>query len=786
MLAGTIAAAFATSVLAASDTERPDAEANDQSTASAGKPSESGALKVEGLVYRRKGLENVPFTTLGDAPGAATSFIPFTSSELGGDDYTAGVRGTLQGTLFGQPIDVSAFYINPFQASLRKLNLSGAGGRNTDPIYDNAPGSDIVSVNSDNIFGLDINHQTKLYGAEANAVRAFGIPGLSIGIRSIYFGEQLSSTSMDTVADVPGLGAGNIRDHISIRTDNYLVGLQLGFEKMFEVADGFRIGGGVKGGLYNNFTRRERTYVSENRPDLRSFETTDSANVFAQGVELNPRVDVRLAENVFLTASGSLLWLNNVGTALPAYAGAEDVDGGRAAQAKSDTFVYGGSLGLSFLLDSASKPAGQLALPVAGAPASMTDLEERIAELEESAARKGNSKVSLEISGWVNRMILTYDDGGERNAHIVDNTASRSRFNFSGAAKIARGWSAGYLISMGLDDRAANDIDQFGPTPPDGITLRNSEWWLRSNQLGTVTVGLASTATDNIILKDAGGIMAGAANIATIGGSLIVRRADSYEQGGNALITRTTLNDISGGASVDTLRRNVVRYDAPRISGYWGNLDSSAAWGEDDFYDLAVEYGVAYNDWKFLAGAGYLHDTSESGRANSRRNRSEVKGSASLLHIPSGLFGTAAYVHREFNGFDTSDQAIFGENTVGLVTPPGSNRPALDYLYTAFGMRRSYWSGGETSVYGEYAQVDDAITGLREADLREITSSKLQMVGAAVNQQVDDAAMEVYAGFRYFIYETEGVQLRGVVPTVQSPAPLTDLLIGYAGTRIKF
>jgi hypothetical protein len=40
-----------------------------------------------------------------------------------------------------------------------------------------------------------------------------------------------------------------------------------------------------------------------------------------------------------------------------------------------------------------------------------TDLEERIAELEVTAARKGNRKMSLTISGQVDRIVTWYDDG---------------------------------------------------------------------------------------------------------------------------------------------------------------------------------------------------------------------------------------------------------------------------------------------------------------------------------------------------------------------------------------
>jgi hypothetical protein len=748
-----------------------------------------GGLTLEGLMLRREDLGKVPFTTQGDSN--ATEYVPFDSSDLKGDDYTAGMRGTLQGTIFDQPVELSAFWVNPIGVDATKLNLGQESGNpaDTDTIYDDAPGSDINSVNSDNIFGMSVHHETKLYGGEASAVRPFGIPGLLVGVRGIYFGEELGSTSMDTEDSVPSLGTDDVRDHVSIRTDNYLLGMQVGLEHMFNVGDSVRIGGSVKAGLYNNFVNRNRTFVSENRPDLRSFESSDSKNVFAQGVEINPRVEFKLDEGIYLTAAGTFMWLNNVSTALPNYASVEDLDD-HDVRANGSTYFYGGSLGLTFLLDSPSMTGGgglaPLVVDETAPAATFADVEDRIAELEATEAKKGNDRVSLEISGSINRMLMAWDDGVKQDVYIVDNTAARSRLEFNGAAKIARGWSAGYFLSLGIDDQAANDVDQLNAHGQNQIEIRHSAWWLRSNKYGTVSVGHTSPATDDIILKDVGGIMPGAANISTIGGALIVRRADEPEQGTGALITRTTLDDFAAGASVDTLRRNVIRYDAPRISGRWGNVDIAAAWGEDDFYDFAIEHSVNYSDWKFRFGAGYLRDTTEHGRPDSRRDREEYKGSASLLHLPTGLFGTVAYVRREFNGFDTSDQAVFGENTVGLVTPPGTNRPPIDYLYSAFGLRRAYWSIGDTSIYGEYAEVNDAITGLREADLREITDSKLRMVGAAISQDIEAAAMDVYLGFRYYTFDTEGVQLRSGTPTGPSPAPLEDIVIGYAGTRIKF
>ena len=39
------------------------------------------------------------------------------------------------------------------------------------------------------------------------------------------------------------------------------------------------------------------------------------------------------------------------------------------------------------------------------------DLEERIAELETTTARKGNRKVSVTITGYVTKQIIFWDDG---------------------------------------------------------------------------------------------------------------------------------------------------------------------------------------------------------------------------------------------------------------------------------------------------------------------------------------------------------------------------------------
>jgi len=114
------------------------------------------------------------------------------------------------------------------------------------------------------------------------------------------------------------------------------------------------------------------------------------------------------------------------------------------------------------------------------------DLEERIAELEATSARKGNRKVKLTVSGHVNEAILFWDDGFERNAYQVTNEMARSRFRFVGEAKIDDRWSAGYLLELGVRGANQNGVNQNTDDVGQGVDVRHSAWWINNKDLGKV------------------------------------------------------------------------------------------------------------------------------------------------------------------------------------------------------------------------------------------------------------------------------------------------------------
>ena len=93
------------------------------------------------------------------------------------------------------------------------------------------------------------------------------------------------------------------------------------------------------------------------------------------------------------------------------------------------------------------------------------DLEERIAELEATTARKGNRKVSLTVSGWVAEQMMYWDDGFEKNPYITGlGTTLATNVKFTGQATIAPGYYAGYVLHLEAIDSDSLTIDQVNST----------------------------------------------------------------------------------------------------------------------------------------------------------------------------------------------------------------------------------------------------------------------------------------------------------------------------------
>jgi hypothetical protein len=731
----------------------------------------STRLRIEYLMLQRKG----PGATDLTVANGTSRFVPVSSSVVDIDKKTAaGFRATLDAELFDTPVEFSGFYSMPVRSETTLSGLSTGSGTSSirtnttyaDPSL-NPNGAPFNYTNSQTINSLYLNHSSQLFGAEANAKSVFGIPGLTLGVRSIYFGDELGSvtTKFNSTTAI---------DAVTVQSRNFMLGPQIGFEGMFDIGGGIKIGGSAKVGLFANMVERERSYISRNQTKTRALQNFTNDTVFAQGYELNPRIEVPLMQGVKLTAGGTFLWLNNVSTAFPQYATVTDISD-RNVRAKDRVFYYGLQAGVSVDLDT----LGKFSPP----PMRRRYLETKMLESQ------GATPFPFMVYGEINRMALSWDDGAQKATRIVDNYSAPSIFGARGATEIARGWTTGFHVEAGLLQARSIAVSQDLPGGEKGWEpdLRYLDWFIRSNRYGTLTVGHTSTATDGIVLNDFSGTNAAAsANIAMIGGDLMLRSADDLDLGtSGSLITRTSIGDFVGGATIDTLRRNVVHYQTPDIKGF--QFDVAA---REKFWDASVSYHVDLPTWRFRAGVGYVRDT-EGTREDLgfKKDRREWKGSASLLHTPTGLFLTTAFVNRQFRGNDSSNQATFGENTVDVFGDviPGTHRPDLRYGYLKTGLRKQFTALGDTKFYAETAIAKNGLTGLREGGPALVTASQLNLVGAGVMQDLDAYNMQVYLGYRHYSFNIEG--LRDISPAaggISSPAPIKDINLVFSGVRIKF
>lgn len=288
------------------------------------------------------------------------------------------------------------------------------------------------------------------------------------------------------------------------------------------------------------------------------------------------------------------------------------------------------------------------------------DLEERIAELEATAARKGNRKVSLTVYGQVNAAILWNDIGyGVEDKAITQSGTSTSRFGFKGEAKIGTGAKAGYILEVGVDQTG----EPWSPASDLGLSVRHSALYLEGG-MGRVTLGHTSQATDTF---DEISI----ANVTVASKLLSLQPFSSAYLGGLDL-------PFDGG------RMSVVRYDSPVVGGFI----ASASWGGDDVWDAALRYAGEFSGIKVAAAVGYRDDKSTFIETQT------TTAALSVQHVASGLFVSGMYGSVDFGGSDD----LVGYHAQGGIEWPLF--PALGKL-TAFGeWGRVELGGDEADMFG--------------------------------------------------------------------------------------
>jgi predicted porin len=354
----------------------------------------------------------------------------------------------------------------------------------------------------------------------------------------------------------------------------------------------------------------------------------------------------------------------------------------------------------SMLLGAAMTPVQAADLKGGGCCA---DIEERVAELEATVVRKGNRVVSLQIYGDITQGLLIWDNGDESDVYVTDNDALGSVLGFKGEATLKPGVKAGYKMELQVQSASSSAVTEGpnGDDPDDILSIRHNHLYIESERWGRITIGQQSSASD------------GAAQV-NLSNSLI---APSPDQGtamtpgglGAGRILGEYASDFDGG------RNDLVRYDSPTIYGFV----ASAAWGDDDYWDIALRFTKEFNSVKLAAAIAYAEDDTDESVFG---NFTQVIGSASIMHVPTGLFATVSAGERDY------DTDVTGS-----------------FWYTQGGIEKKWLPYGTTTLYAEYGNFDDIV----------VEGTNAELVGVGIVQKIDSAAMDFYAQARFWTIDDD-------------------------------
>lgn len=427
------------------------------------------------------------------------------------------------------------------------------------------------------------------------------------------------------------------------------------------------------------------------------------------------------------------------------------------------------------------------------------DLEERIAELEVTTARKGTRKTTLTVYGFVNRALLYWDDGIQSDVYSVDNDNASTRFGFKGKVSPIAGLEIGYLIEVDWNSAASNEVSNISnwrafnaPADADpvlangnaddgvifGADMRHAAVYLKTAR-GKVTLGHTSQPMSGITEID----LSGTKVVATARGirwnqNFVLAVNGAYYSNGTHALTWGNISPLRG--HLGGTRRDLIRYDSPTIAGF----TLSAAWGEDDFWGVAGRWAGSLGDFNIAAGLGYREhngrqtvvdalgaaytagDSEDNG--NTGTGVDILAGSAAVLHVPTGL-----------NLHFAAGQAVHANVT------PGRD-DTTTFWYIKGGLKAKHFAMGPTALYAEYYDSENGAAGATANAAFNggflIDNSDVDFWGLGVVQHIPSAATEIYLGYRKFTGSATITPIGGAPVNVG----FDDLDMVMGGMRVKF
>lgn len=343
----------------------------------------------------------------------------------------------------------------------------------------------------------------------------------------------------------------------------------------------------------------------------------------------------------------------------------------------------------------------------------------------------GGDKLSLSLSGQVNRGVLYADDGNSSEFIHVDNDNSSTRIRFIGKGKINDEVTVGTQIEVQDESNSTASVDIGGADVGGGsFGERKLEWYIDHARLGRIWVGQGDTASNGTSEVDLSGTgVIGYSGVADMAGGINFTGAGAAGESVGSVFT-----------NMDGLSRDDrIRYDTPNFGGFKVSV-SNAGRAKSD---VALRYSGGAGGLKIAAAVAYAvnMDNNPVIAADGADVESQIAGSISLAH-GSGISLTLA------GGTQTLLHPVF----------PALEDPTMYYVKVGYKM-------GDLALAIDY-KVDNDVDG--------DTGDEGTAIGLLAVKKIGAAATELYAGARIYTFSDGAL------------GDADDITAVLVGARVKF
>ncbi len=399
------------------------------------------------------------------------------------------------------------------------------------------------------------------------------------------------------------------------------------------------------------------------------------------------------------------------------------------------------------------------------------DLEERVAELEATTARKGNKKVSLTLTGRVHFNMMWWNDnsaGLDLANHEFDHKsdlyfgnagANETRFILKGDAKVTSDVVAGFNMEIRNDVSSGTKHTQYTHQENPVLSGRATYVFLKSKSAGELRLGYQDSATDATFYQNLGGGTVGKLKGGTFTGPFFLRDV-------NGVLTNATY--VSALSELGDTKENRLVYISPTLMGFTLQGDI----GGDDTAGAALLYKNKFGEVSVAAGVGYKTSTRFDGAGVSAGQKVQTKTDYTdpLTDTTNDRLSVLSMSGSIMDG--SSGLYVSGEYSTAYADIVG-RQDATNWFAQA-GWAKNVSGLGATTLYGSYGRTDNL--------LQNNTSAHFWNVG--VDQAIDSAASAVYLHYQRNEFDSNGVSnsantKTGAINSQSTDSVTTGMIINF-------